>query len=117
MAVTPDGKTVFVTDFFNDGSGNAYVSTIDVATRTKDPDEITPDASPIAVAITPDGVQAYTANLDGGDVTTIDVATRTAPDQDVPVGSAPADVAFTPCGPAPPPPAPTPVVITPRFTG
>jgi len=36
VAVTPAGKTVFVTDFFNSG-GPAYVSTIDVATRAKDP--------------------------------------------------------------------------------
>jgi len=58
-------------------------------------------------------VQAYTANLDVGDVTTIDVATRTAADQDVSVGGAPSDVAFTPCAASPAPAVET----TPTFTG
>jgi YVTN family beta-propeller protein len=98
------------------------VSTIDLATRTKNPDDITVDQHPNTLAMTPDGTFVYSANFDGGDVSTIDVATRSAGDQDVTVGTAPAGIAFTPCASTPePPPAPpdvaTPVVVTPAFTG
>ena len=47
-AVTPDGKTVFVT---NGLSGT--VSTIDVKTRIKDPNDIMVGSFPGGVAITP----------------------------------------------------------------
>ena len=57
MAVTPDGKTAFVT---NDGSGT--VSTIDVKTRTKHPTDITVGTDPDGVAVTPDGKTAFVAN-------------------------------------------------------
>jgi YVTN family beta-propeller protein len=48
LAVTPDGKTVFVTNY-----GSDTVSTIDVKTRTKDPTDIAVGAAPGAVSITP----------------------------------------------------------------
>jgi YVTN family beta-propeller protein len=49
MALTPDGKTLFVPNF---GSGNS-VSTIDVKTRTKHPTDITGFGAPFGVVFTP----------------------------------------------------------------
>ena len=48
VAVTPDGKTAFVTNF-----GSGTVSMIDVKTRTKTPTDIPVGAGPVAVAFTP----------------------------------------------------------------
>jgi len=48
VAVTPDGKTVFVA---NQGSGT--VSTIGAKTTTKNPTDITVGAGPVGVAFTP----------------------------------------------------------------
>ena len=48
VAVTPDGKTAFVTNQ-RDGT----VSTIDVKTRTKNPTDIAVEQQPSAVAVTP----------------------------------------------------------------
>jgi YVTN family beta-propeller protein len=54
VAVTPDGKTAFVTNAGNGVSpGGDSVSTIDVKTRAKDPTDITVGSLPVAVAITP----------------------------------------------------------------
>jgi YVTN family beta-propeller protein len=57
VAVTPDGKTAFVTNANLvqepvGPSGNS-VSTIDVKTRTKHPTDITVGLQPLRVAITP----------------------------------------------------------------
>jgi DNA-binding beta-propeller fold protein YncE len=60
VAVTPDGKTAFVTNV------NGTVSTIDVKTRTKHPTDV--DAPSTEVAITPDGKTAFTANVNGDGV-------------------------------------------------
>jgi YVTN family beta-propeller protein len=49
MALTPNGKTLFVPNF---GSGNS-VSTIDVKTRTKHPTDITGFGAPFGVVFTP----------------------------------------------------------------
>jgi YVTN family beta-propeller protein len=48
VAVTPDGKTAFVTN-----SDSGTVSTIDVKTRTKNPTDIPVGSHPSEVAITP----------------------------------------------------------------
>jgi len=47
VAITPDGKTAFVTDF------SGTVSTIDVKTRTKHPNDITVSVNPGEVVFTP----------------------------------------------------------------
>jgi YVTN family beta-propeller protein len=57
VAVTPDGKTAFVT---NNASGT--VSTIDVKTRTKHPSDIAVGGHPKGVAVTPDGKTAFVTN-------------------------------------------------------
>jgi YVTN family beta-propeller protein len=48
VAITPDGKTAFVTSY-----GSATVSTIDVKTRAKNPTDIAVGENPLGVAVTP----------------------------------------------------------------
>ena len=74
------------------------MSTIDVATRTRNPTDIPVGAAPSAVAITPDGRTAFVTNYASNSVSTIDVATRTKTGADIPVGVKPAGVAITPDG-------------------
>jgi YVTN family beta-propeller protein len=57
VAVTPDGRTAFVTNL-----GSDTVSTIDVQTRTKNPTDIPVGGQPVGIAITPDGKTAFVAN-------------------------------------------------------
>src|SRR5262249_22286523 len=71
VAITPDGKTAFVTNTY---SGS--VSTIDVKTGTKDPTDIPVGGAPLGVAFTPDGKTAFVGNFHDY-VSTIDVKTRT----------------------------------------
>jgi YVTN family beta-propeller protein len=100
VAVTPDGKTAFVTN-----AGDT-VSTIDVKTRTtKFPDMMVasnavepprPGNAP-RVAVTPDGKTAFVTNDVSDSVSVIDVKTRTKNPADIPVGAFPVGVAVTPC--------------------
>ncbi len=90
IAVTPDGKTVYVTH-----SGGT-VTPIDVASNTAG-DPIVVGSTPFRVAVAPDGRTAYVTNQVPGTVTPIDVATNTAGDPIV-VGSTPFRVAVTPDG-------------------
>jgi YVTN family beta-propeller protein len=83
VAITPDGSTVYVMNF-----GGSEVSTIDVATQTKDPVDINVDSHPIASPEPP-----------------------TAPPPTWPTSTAAA------CPRSTSPPAPDTVVIAPRFTG
>ena len=100
LAITPDGKTAFVTlaNFANSPvpTGNS-VSTIDVKTRTKHPNDITVGIQPLRVAVTPDGKTAFVTNSASGTVSTIDVKTRTKHPDDIPVGN-PSGLAITPDG-------------------
>jgi YVTN family beta-propeller protein len=100
VALTPDGKTAFVT---NANLGNEFsssgdlVSTIDVKTRTKDTTEITVGEAPTGLAITPDGRTVFVANQGNASVSRIDVKTRTKDPTDIAVGPYPIRVAITPC--------------------
>jgi YVTN family beta-propeller protein len=102
VAVTPDGRTAFITNL-----GSDTVSAIDVQTRTKDPTDIPVGGEPAGIAITRDGKTAFVANSgnygatpfpQGNSVSTIDVQTRTKDPTDIPVGTGPAGVAITPDG-------------------
>src|SRR4029453_16555346 len=98
VAVTPDGKTAFVANGGATvdlrgvlaGPVGDTVSTIDVKTRTKHPDDITGTGG-AGLAITPDGktVLSNNANIgvsNPGTVSTIDVKTRTKHPDDIIVG-------------------------------
>jgi YVTN family beta-propeller protein len=104
IAITPDGKTAFVTNFGPFSSATVptpesigTVSAIDVKSRTKDPTDITVGAQPINLAVTPDSKTVYVANYGSDTISTIDVKTRTKDATDIPVSAAPGNVSFTPC--------------------
>jgi YVTN family beta-propeller protein len=92
VAVTPDGKTAFITN-----SQSGTVSTIDARTRTKRPTDISVGSVPFLVAVTSDGKTAFVTNFGSGTVSTIDVKTRTRHPTDITVGTQPVAVAVTPC--------------------
>jgi len=91
VAVTPDGKYVYVTDH---GSGN--VDVIDTATNSVVA-TVPVGAAPYDIAITPDGKHAYVADSGSGNVDVIDTATNTVT-ATIPVGAQPYGVAITPDG-------------------
>ena len=100
IAITPDGKTAYVTN-----AGDNTVTPIDVATNTAGAAIHVGSRSfgtPVAVAITPDGKTAYVTNYGDNTVTPISVATN-APGTPIPVpGSFPTQgvfgIAITPDG-------------------
>nr|WP_261788285.1 beta-propeller fold lactonase family protein [Methanosarcina thermophila] len=89
IAVTQDGKTVYVANFYSND-----VSIIDTATN-KVKYDLDVETNPVGVAINKDGTRVYVANLGSGTVSVIDAANRTVLDP-VPVGPNPYGVAVTP---------------------
>ena len=87
----------FVTNFGAENGANGTVSTVDVRTRTKNPDDILVGSNPNGVAVTPDEKAAFVANGLNDTVSSIDVKTRTKNPTDIPVGTAPLGVTVTPC--------------------
>jgi YVTN family beta-propeller protein len=82
IAITPDGKTAYVT---NGASGT--VTPIDVATdRPGKPIMISGKPGADAIAISADGTTAYVANQPSSTVTPIDLATGT-PERPIEIGS------------------------------
>ncbi|MGO9278058.1 MAG: YncE family protein, partial [Streptosporangiaceae bacterium] len=95
MAITPDGKTVYVANHGFDTAPADTVIPISTAT-SKVGKAITVGESPDAIAITPDGKTAYVVNQ-SGTVTPIRTATNTAL-KAIAVGSNPRAIAITPDG-------------------
>ena len=95
LAVSPDGRTVYVLSFVTTGlvTGAGSVTPIDVKTRTAGP-PIPVGWQPAAIVVTPDGRTVYVGNT--GSVTPIDARTRTA-GAPIPVIGA-EDIALTPDG-------------------
>jgi YVTN family beta-propeller protein len=91
LAITPDGKTIYVTNY-----QSGTVTPIRTATNTALA-PIKVDGNPWAIAITPDGKTAYVANLQSGTVTPIRTATNTALTP-IKVGRDPWPIAITPDG-------------------
>ena len=78
VAVTPDGTRAYVTNFYGSGPPSpGTVSVIDTGTNTVVNTVTLPasSASPVGVAITPDGSEAYVVS--GTTVTVVDTATNT----------------------------------------
>jgi YVTN family beta-propeller protein len=104
VGVVPDGVSAAATRarcrataFVTNGQ-SASVSTIDVKTRTKHPDNITVGPAPFEVAFTPNGKTVFVANGFSNSVSTIDVKARTKHPTDIPVGATPYGVTITPDG-------------------
>jgi YVTN family beta-propeller protein len=98
VAITPDGKTAFVSNRNSDdapGPTPGTVSVIDVATRTKDPADISGFVMPTGMAITPDGKDVYVTNEGADLVSTIDVATKSKVAPYIDVGTHPTSLEIT----------------------
>ncbi|MCC4769518.1 PKD domain-containing protein [Methanosarcina sp. DH2] len=91
VAVVPNGKTAYVTNY-QDGN----VSVIDTSTNTVT-DTVKVGDNPSEVAVSPDGKKVYVVNENSNTTSVIDTATNTVT-ATVPVGSGPKGVAFTPDG-------------------
>jgi YVTN family beta-propeller protein len=94
IAITPDGKTAYVTN----GEGDS-VTPIDLATNTPGP-EIKLGTTAAYIAITPDGKTAYVTTASGQPghwVIPIDLATNT-PGANIEVGPATRGIAISPDG-------------------
>ncbi len=100
LAITPDGKTVYVANAnygcLVDPNCSGTVTPIDTATNTAGT-PITVGTYPRVIAITPDGKTAYVVNIDAGTVIPIATATNTAA-APITVGSQPFAIAITPDG-------------------
>ncbi|WP_313888625.1 YncE family protein [Mycolicibacterium sp. CBMA 226] len=90
MAVTPDGKHVYVAN-----AGDGTVSVIDTATNTAG-SPISVGNQPEGVVVSPDGTRLYVTNY-GGTVSVIDTATNTVIGNPIPVDH-PYTVAISPDG-------------------
>ncbi len=91
VAITPDGKTAYVTNLVS-----GTVTPIDLATDKPGP-EIKVGDHPFGIAIAPDGKTAYVTNAWSNSVTPIDIATN-EPGPEIPVGAEPLRIAITPDG-------------------
>ena len=91
IAITPDGKTAYVTNL-----DSGTVTPISTATNTAGT-AIPVDMDPGGIAITPDGRTAYVTNSYNNTVTPISTATNTAGTA-IPVGTYPEGIAITPDG-------------------
>jgi YVTN family beta-propeller protein len=93
VAITPDGKRVYVA---NNSSND--VSVIDTLNNTVMGFPIPVGSGPAGVAITPDGKRVYVTNINSNDVSVIDTLTNTVVGSPIPVGHFPYGVAITPDG-------------------
>jgi YVTN family beta-propeller protein len=91
LAVTPDGRTLYVANH-----GDNTVTPVDVATGTPGT-PIPVGQDPDALAVTPDGSTLFVANDGSGTVTPVDVAAGTA-GPPFSAGSGPEALAVTPDG-------------------
>jgi autotransporter-associated beta strand protein/YVTN family beta-propeller protein len=97
VAVTPDGRYVYITN-----NGSNTVSVIDAVTD-RVVGSVSVPAGPIGVAVTPDGKYAFVTSsvfftFTGHTVSVINTATNTLVGPPISVGSGPIGVAFTPDG-------------------
>jgi YVTN family beta-propeller protein len=89
VAISPDGATVYVTNYFS-----RSVTRIDTTTNTAGR-AIAVGSTPVEVAFTPHGKTAYVTNRGSGSVTPINTATNTA-SRAIATGGSPSGIAVTP---------------------
>jgi YVTN family beta-propeller protein len=76
VAITPDGKRVYVTNYYWQNYQFNTITVIDTATNTVVGDPISVGVAPQGVAITPDGRYVYVTNYGSNTVSVIDTATN-----------------------------------------
>ncbi len=96
IAVTPDGKTAYVTSVSNNVHTPGYVTPINTTTNTAGK-AIEVGIYPDAIAVTPNGRTIYVANMYSHTVTPVNTATNTA-GKPIRVPLEPDAVAVTPNG-------------------
>ena len=98
VAITPDGKRLYIT---NPANNSLVVFDVETLSQTA---EITVGSQPQAVGILPDGTRAYVANTGSNDVSVVDINPASPSYHTVintiPVGNAPVDIEVLPIGPA-----------------
>ncbi|WP_073502702.1 hypothetical protein [Actinacidiphila paucisporea] len=94
MAVTPDGRHVYVLDYGTGGGATGSVTDVDT-TRGTASGPIPLGKNPTAIVLTPDGLTAYIACSDSGFVVPLATATDTA-GQPIPLAGGPVRLAITP---------------------
>ncbi|MFD7440738.1 serine/threonine-protein kinase, partial [Streptomyces sp. NPDC059909] len=90
VAVSPDGRRVYVTNFSSDS-----VSVIDTATNRTVDEPIPVGNSPSGVAVSPDGRRVYVTNNDSASVSVIDATKNRTMGNPIPVGDTPEGVAVS----------------------
>jgi YVTN family beta-propeller protein len=88
ITITPDGKTLYVTNY---RSGTVLL----ISTATDTQKLIRVGKGPVAVAFTPDGKTAYVVSVGASTVTPISTATNT-PGRPIKAGPHPFAIAITP---------------------
>jgi YVTN family beta-propeller protein len=99
VAISPDGRKVYVTNQGNSESKSPNVAVITTATNmvtARIPVGRVEWASPMSVAVTPDGSKVYVVNNASGDVSVIDTSTNTVIGSPITVGDRPRGVTVTP---------------------
>jgi YVTN family beta-propeller protein len=91
VAITPDGKYAYVTNY-----GGDSVSVIETGVR-RNVGTIKVGEGPIGIAITPDGKYAYVTDRDGNEVSVISTQSKTVV-KSIPIGDGPVGVAISPTG-------------------
>ncbi len=103
VAVTPDGKSVYVTNTAASTVSQYSIDQVSGALSPKAPASVVAGSVPLAVAVTPDGKSAYVSNF-GGDtlsqysIDSLSGALSPKTPASVPGGSFPLAVAVTPDG-------------------
>jgi len=92
VAVSPDGKNVYVTNNGNYSVPGNTISVIDTATN-KVTATVNVGEAPEAIAVAPDGSKVYVTNSVSNSVSVIDIATNTVT-ATVPVGGRPLGIAI-----------------------
>jgi outer membrane autotransporter protein len=95
LAITPDGKTLYVANPFGSASGTPSLIAINTATKVATP--IPGVAASFGLAVTPNGSTLYVANAFADTVTVINTATN-AVITTIPVSGTPNGVAVSPDG-------------------
>jgi YVTN family beta-propeller protein len=93
LAITSDGKTIYVPDF-----ESGLVSVVETSSNTVSPVQVQAGSGPDSVAFTPDGSFAYIANYNDNTVTVIATVTQSVVGPPIAVGTNPENIVITPDG-------------------